>query len=74
MDRYLMAGFLIVGALFGLWQCWAGWRSGKMFAFDPGGSAAKLSRQDGCLFVFGWWVTLIMSLGAIALAVGFLRH
>ncbi|AWW74512.1 hypothetical protein CD351_08745 [Erythrobacter sp. KY5] len=57
-----LAGFL------GLWQCFRGWQTGKMFAFDPGGSATGLSRRDGVVFVFGWWITLIVSLAALAFA------
>jgi hypothetical protein len=75
MELYVFVAFLIVGGLVGLWQCWLGWRTGKMFAFDPGYSAAGLGRQEhGWLFLFGWWFTLIVSLVAFGLAAGFVMH
>ena len=74
MDRYFIPAMLALAALVGLWQCFQGFRKGKMFAFDPAGSATSLSRSDGWLFIVSWWFTLLASLGAFAFALDFLTH
>lgn len=64
---YWLPVFLFTLAALSFWQCWRGHRTGKMWALDPTGSAFGADRQDGCLFVVGWWTTLFTALAATVL-------
>ena len=72
MTQLIIPGVFLIVGLIGLWQVFVGWRWGKMFAFDPTGSSVHLERSDGCLFVAGWWLTLLISLGGMGLGAGML--
>jgi hypothetical protein len=69
--QFLLPTICLIGGFFGLWQCWQGWRTGKMFAFDAG-SAFVVSRSEGLPFVVGWWFTMTLSVVILALDFGVL--
>ena len=54
MSQVTIPAICLVAGLLGLWQVFSGWRTGKMFAFDPAGTAARLQRSDGWLFTDVW--------------------